>query len=202
MYTIRKTLASLLQRRGYIVPADLLVSLQEFHAIYTQTGFTPTINVKKSDGEKLVVFFAEIDIKLGIVPIRDHYIPLMQEMNVNHSILVSKLGLTSPAIHALRELPESVGVWVETFYEAELLFDLMAHKKVPPHRLLNEIEKQTILKQYRVTDKQLMILQLEDPVSKYLGLAIGNVVEITRMTQTAKMRIYRIVEDSESNLKK
>lgn len=200
MYTVRKTLASLLNRRGYIVPPTLLVdSLIDFQAVYNDKEFTFTILTSKHNAshEKLVIFFADVDIKLGIVPIRDYYIPMMQEMMVNHGILVSKLGLTNPAIHALRELPELSGVWIETFYEAELLFDLMAHEKVPPHRLLNAVEKQQILKKYRVTDKQLMILQLKDPVSKYLGLSVGDVVEITRMTQTAKMRIYRIVEDSE-----
>ena len=205
MYTMRKTLASMLRRRGFTVPPNLIVeSLVDFSAIYNDVAFTSTIVASKNNVtlERLVIFFADVEIKLGIVPIRDHYIPMMQEMDVQHGILVSKMGLTNPAIHALRELPDVSGVWIETFTEAELLFDLMSHEKVPLHRLLTPSERQKILKKYRVTDKQLMILQLEDPVSKYLGLAVGDVIEITRMTQTANMRIYRIVEDSESNVKK
>lgn len=147
--------------------------------------------------ESIVVFIDDDPSKLGKARIRDHFMTQMLEMGVHRAILVVQEGLTNPAVQYVMELPEIASVRIDTFTYGDLQFDCMAHHKVPNHRLLTEQEKADKLKELRVKSDQLMMLQLRDPIARYLGLQIGDVVEIERHTPTGICKVYRCVHDSD-----
>jgi DNA-directed RNA polymerase subunit H len=64
------------------------------------------------------------------------------------------------------------------------------HKFVPKHEILLEDEKKTILSQYNATEDQFPFLFSNDPVVREIGAHPGDMVRITRMSDTAGESFY------------
>ncbi|MBI5872358.1 DNA-directed RNA polymerase subunit H [archaeon] len=72
--------------------------------------------------------------------------------------------------------------------------DIIKHELVPKHIILNENEKNELLKKYGITLRQLPRISATDPVIKVLNGKIGDVVKITRKSAVAgETPYYRVV---------
>jgi len=150
-----------------------------------------TILVEKADDEtdQLFVFFPE-DEKVGVKPIKI-YTDRMRDEGVTNAILVLRVDITPFAKQAVQEISDLCHV--EHFKEAELLVDITEHTLVPEHIVLSQNEKAELLKRYRLKEMQLPRIQPNDPVARYYGMKRGNVVKITRPSETAGRYVtYRI----------
>ena len=73
-------------------------------------------------------------------------------------------------------------------------FSLLDHDSVPKHEIMPEGELKTVLSKYSIEKEQLPKIKVQDPVCKEIGAAIGDVVKITRKSQTAgEADYYRLV---------
>lgn len=73
-------------------------------------------------------------------------------------------------------------------------FDITKHDLVPKHELLDDKQKDEVLKKFGITLRQLPRILDNDPMSEMLGAKIGDVIRITRKSETAGESIYyRIV---------
>lgn len=195
MFRVRKTVLKMLNARGYIIPEDQLNMTAE--AFRSTFGDNParealTILVDKADDQRdpLFVFFPE-DAKVGVKPIKV-YAQRMKDEGVQRAIIVVKNSLTPFAKSALREVVQR-GTRIEHFKDSELLVDVTEHKFVPKHVVLTVEEKRELLERYRLKASQLPRIQPSDPVARYLGLTVGQVVKIVRPSETAGRYItYRI----------
>ena len=68
--------------------------------------------------------------------------------------------------------------------------DIQKHEFIPKHILLNENEKEEVLKKYNITIRQLPRILVSDPVVKIINGKEGDVIKITRNSQTAGESIY------------
>jgi len=151
-----------------------------------------TILVEKADDatDQLFVFFPT-DEKVGVKPIKT-YCQRMKEQNVLRAIIVVKVNLTPFSKQAIREIAQR-GYRIEYFRDAELLVDITEHKLVPEHVVLSIQEKKELLTRYRLKPSQLPRIQVQDPVARYFGLVVGQVVKIVRPSETAGRYVtYRI----------
>jgi DNA-directed RNA polymerase subunit H (RpoH/RPB5) len=72
--------------------------------------------------------------------------------------------------------------------------DISKHKIVPQHVILNEKEKKELLEKYNITLNQLPRILTSDPMVQKLDAQIGDVIKITRISQTAgNIQYYRVV---------
>jgi DNA-directed RNA polymerase subunit H len=73
-------------------------------------------------------------------------------------------------------------------------FSLLDHELVPKHEIVSEGELKPVLSKFSVEKEQLPKLKVQDPVCKEIGAAVGDVVRITRKSQTAgEADYYRLV---------
>lgn len=73
-------------------------------------------------------------------------------------------------------------------------FNVLDHVMVPDHQIMSEEEVAVLLSTYTITQDQLPKIYHDDPAVKSIGAKIGDVVKITRKSQTAgKAESYRLV---------
>lgn len=68
--------------------------------------------------------------------------------------------------------------------------DIEKHELVPKHIILNEQEKEEVLKSYGISLRQLPRILVSDPVIKLLNGKLGDVVKIIRKSPTAGETVY------------
>ena len=184
----------MLKKRGYVVDQQQLE--MEVTHFQDQFGESPKRNdltilaEHETDADDQVFIFMPDDDKVGVKTIKS-YCEMMKEANVSHAILVVKQGVTPFARTALQEMAATF--LIEHFRDNELLVDITEHKLVPAHQPLAPEDKAALLKRYKLKETQLPRIQKSDPVARYFGLKIGEVVKIIRPSETAGRYVtYRI----------
>jgi DNA-directed RNA polymerase subunit H (RpoH/RPB5) len=73
----------------------------------------------------------------------------------------------------------------------------MGHRLVPLHEIISEKERDELFKKYNIKQDQLPRILDTDPVAVSIGAKPGQVLKITRKSQTAKKAVaYRLVIES------
>ena len=72
--------------------------------------------------------------------------------------------------------------------------DVMSHKMVPQHTILTPEEAEEVFSKYHIVPQQLPKIQLKDPTVKAINAQVGDILKITRESETAGVSVaYRIV---------
>jgi DNA-directed RNA polymerase subunit H (RpoH/RPB5) len=82
----------------------------------------------------------------------------------------------------------------ELFYANEQKINLIDHILVPKHTKLNPIEREQFIESYKLSEKNLQRICMDDPISRYYNLQVGDIVRIERPSLTSGISVsYRIV---------
>ena len=74
--------------------------------------------------------------------------------------------------------------------------DILQHKLVPEHTILSEEEAQKVLDDLNVRLDQIPKILPTDPVVKAIDAKVGDILKITRKSDTAGIFVaYRVVRD-------
>jgi len=68
--------------------------------------------------------------------------------------------------------------------------EIEKHQFVPKHTVLNDAEKEEVLKKYGISLRQLPRILSTDPAVVKLSCKIGDVIKIERKSQTAGETVY------------
>ena len=75
--------------------------------------------------------------------------------------------------------------------------DILHHKLIPIHIIINEEEKKELLEKFKITPEQLPKITHTDPVTVAIGAKPGQIVKIIRKSHTAQEAVaYRLVVES------
>ena len=137
-------------------------------------------------GDALVVFsqkqrsLQERDIKT-LVELRD-----------NPGQLLILVTMAPPSENVLKTIKQLSGQKVQLFHIRELQFDIMSHRMVVPHRILKEDERQKVFELYKTSkpEEQLPWIDSQDAMAKWYGAMPGDVLEITRHSDTGGASPY------------
>lgn len=185
--TALQTLREMLIDRG-IDEADL-VNLDGF-------------NVKKQMSQKFVIDVTgpvriKIVFNLG-AKLRqknnDEYFTKSADEVVDYFILVLSAKLTLADMKKIAELSD--GQQYQVFFLSELQFNISHHSFVPKHELItDEAEIAALVTANQIKVKtQFPLIMKTDPMAKYLFAKTGNLIRITRNSQTSGVHIiYRCV---------
>merc|ERR1712137_782602 len=191
MFKIRRTIFEMLRDRGYSVPdADLEQTLQDFvNRFGNQNVSGEALNIFQSKlddrGERILVFFCD-HAKPG-VDIFKSYLEKMKGAEASRGIVVVEQDISAFARRSLEHLSKTSNKYtLECFFHRELLVNITKHHLVPQHEVLTQEEKLALrLGLSRLKDTQLPRLLATDPIARYYGLKSGQVVKITRPSETA-----------------
>ncbi|KAI9327812.1 RNA polymerase [Zopfochytrium polystomum] len=195
LWRVFRTVHEMVADRGYLVgDHELNMTLDEFRqqhmrgSIIDRSSLTFLVEHKENT-DQILVFFTE-DETVGIKPLQK-ICKRMMEQQIMKAILIYQKNLTPAAHKVIHEMAPKY--LLEIFSEAELLINITHHTLVPKHVLLTKEEKTTLLARYRLKETQLPRIQPSDPVARYYGLKRGEVMKITRPSETAgKYVTYRL----------
>ena len=140
------------------------------------------------------------------------YLKAFAKQQIRHCLLITQRGLTSSAATAFKESSRSNCCTIECFTLNELQVNLMEHfrvrgaacaqcghsavaRQVPPHVRLSDHDADALLCRTQLRKDQLPIILTTDPVARYMGLTPGQLVKITRPSQTTGVTIaYRVAQ--------
>lgn len=146
-------------------------------------------------GDVLVIFTArpkllEQEIRNLTAAIAD------SEHSGRSRILVS---LSRPSENVERIIKSLSKENTQFFHIRQLQFHLPSHRMYMPHRILKEDEKTAVFNRYKVSspENQLPWIDSQDPPIKWIGAKPGDVVEVTRHSDSAGRSLYYryVVED-------
>jgi DNA-directed RNA polymerase I, II, and III subunit RPABC1 len=193
----------MLTKRKYVFDkSHKLLSFEEFE---TKSDDDLTINVTNQEDKSIIVFFLE-DESVGVKQLRK-YIDRLIEAKSYHTILIIKKNITSAAstfiIDAMKEgIEDPEGSYrkinIEIFKYENLMIDITEHDLVPLHEKIEGEELAAFLKKYpkNLDTKEYPTPKLEkiDPITRFYGYQKGDIIKITRISETAGIYInYRAI---------
>ncbi|WOK95529.1 DNA-directed RNA polymerase V subunit 5A-like [Canna indica] len=178
-FLARRTLLEMLRDRGFPVPDDdIALTLPAFRAKFGENPRLDDLRISftiSSDPPKkvLAIFCGTDPFKLSTVREISSYV---NKERLTNLILILQNKMTSKARGAIKEIFK---FRVEIFQVTELLVNITKHALKPRHELLNEEEKQKLLKKYNVVESQLPRMLESDAVTRYYGYEKGQIVKVT-----------------------
>ena len=113
---------------------------------------------------------------------------IMKEEELERGLVVTSGRYTQAAKTAARKKS------IELIPRIFPVFNIFDHQLVPKHEILPQEERETLLAKYRVHPYQLPRVRTSDPAVKAIGARAGDIVRITRDSDTAgKYVAYRYV---------
>jgi len=81
---------------------------------------------------------------------------------------------------------------VYIFHIHQLQFDITTHRMAVPHRILTEDQRRELFAKYKITNprEQLPWIDSQDAMAKWYGAMPGDVLEITRHSDTGGASLY------------
>ncbi|KAI9034326.1 RNA polymerase [Hyaloraphidium curvatum] len=198
MWRVSKTVREMCVARGYNVSEqEINWDLDEFKTLFCQGGLSRVNRdlmafavARNTDATDTLAVFFPSEERVGVKDIRK-FAEKMAQDGYKGAILVCQRNLTPSANKALSVLNSKYHF--EVFEEADLVVNITKHVLVPKHEVLSPEEKKVLLERYRLKDTQLPRILQNDPVAKFYGLRKGQVVRITRPSETAGRYVtYRI----------
>jgi DNA-directed RNA polymerase I, II, and III subunit RPABC1 len=199
LYRIRKTTLKMMKKRGYNIDEGMLNQSSNDFAL--QFGRVPdkkalNISLEKVDDDKDTIFISftieENDKPVGVKPVKELTEKMVQH-NTARALMIVKHSVTPFAKSAIAICQTQQKINIEVWTESDLLVDITEHELVPTHEVLDEQSKRELLARYRLKPGQLPRIQHKDPVARYYGMEKGQVVRITRDSETAGRYVtYRI----------
>jgi len=143
--------------------------------------------VKTGEGKKLLLFCWPTQGTVG-VQVVNQVRKVMKDEKVERGIIISSGRFTQAAkTHGRRR-------GIELIPRLFPAFNIFEHVLVPRHEIVGAEEREKVLTQYRVQPYQLPRLKASDPAAKAIDAKPGDIVRITRDSQTAGKYIsYRYV---------
>jgi len=115
-----------------------------------------------------------------------HFINIIQRYNVNHCVIVYRQKMTAIGRKMVDEL--NAIYKVELFSEDELKYNITKHYLVPKHELhLAAAASKDFKKKYG----NLPVLLRTDPVVRFLGFEVGDVVKVQRQNGIVVFRYVK-----------
>jgi DNA-directed RNA polymerase subunit H len=194
IYKSRKNLLNQLKKRGYNIDNYNEFSINEIQIMHTKEQLDMLID--NDSGHKIYVKY-HINKKISpnhIYTITSDLYDMENILNkkTDEIIFISNDEVNESLLQIINQLYNNEKIYINIVNIKRLLFNVLEHNLVPKHKILQEDDKEEILKKYRITDmeKELPSISRFDPVAIAIGLRPGQICEILRPSKTAIITKY------------
>jgi DNA-directed RNA polymerase subunit H (RpoH/RPB5) len=192
IYKSRTNLLNLLKAQGYDIGQYNDFGMNEVHAMNTNRQLD--MLVVKESGQK-----AYVKYHLGKPLRRDNIMDYVNDLyhlektlsKPDSLIIVMKAEMNDTNVAVLSQIWEQEGIHIVIFSLDRLQFNILEHAYVPKHIILTELETQSMMGQYNITNPDMLPnISRYDPVAMAIGMRPGQVCRIDRFSKTAISTSY------------
>lgn len=135
---------------------------------------------------KIIIFFSKHQ-KLCVKNIKEYSVIVDTESNIDYIIIIHYNNITS---FARNSLESDIKIPFQLFNHSELSLNITKHKLVPKHEIMSKLEKDTFIKQNNFKLQNLPRILISDPIIKFIYGVKGDLIKITRQSETAGSTLY------------
>ena len=202
IYNSRKNVLNLMEKQGYNVEDYSNFSINEVNSMKQNNQLDMLLEKKEDDLDtkrKNKIYIRYYLAKM----IRPNNIDEMIEdlFNVEQTLtkddtlfIIIKDDLNETLTNKLIHLWEADGIFIVMINIKRLQFNILHHKLVPPHIVLNNAKVDDVMKKYNILNKHhFPDISRFDPVAQVIGLRPGKVCQIIRSSKTSiKADYFRV----------
>ena len=194
----RETILALLKEQGYDVSNYENQSINQVSAMHKEKQLD--MLVESETGKKAYVKYhlAKTLSATNVYNYIDDLINIDEVLQKSDDIIIiMKDEPTDSLVKALKNIWKQDGIFVTVHATKRLLFNILNHELVPPHRIMNEEETEAFKDKFQITDLTMIPdIGRFSPVALAIGMRPGQVCEIMRASNTAiQVPFYRVCSD-------
>lgn len=199
VYKSRKVVLDLMKKQGYNTEEYSNFSVNEVNAMFQNKQLDMLLEQEKENVDTLRKDKIYIRYYLGkkiadknIQEMIDDLFNLEEILTKNDTLMIIiKDELNETLTNLLKHIWEQDGILIVIISIKRLMFNILDHVLVPPHRILSNNEVVEVKKRYNITeDTQFPDISRFDPVAQIIGIRPGQVCEIIRPSKTAITGLY------------
>ncbi len=200
LYMSWVNIIKIMRYRGYIIPKDFDLTLEEFTETYGDKSLK-SIKEYMSDellfehnGVTLMAVWVEKNLGTNVQDVYE----MMIKKGATKALVVVETKVTSQASNILGMLRTTKRIFIDVWTMKESMIFVPDHKLVPKHRICSVKEKKRVLQQYGCRPNEIPQIGKNDVMVKYLGAAKGQLIEIIRQTDADSkfyIKTWRCVAD-------
>ncbi len=194
----RETILALLKEQGYDVSNYENQSINQVSAMHKEKQLD--MLVESETGKKAYVKY-HLSKTLSATNVYNYIDDLINIDEVlqksDDIIIIMKDEPTDSLVKALKNIWKQDSIFVTVHATKRLLFNILNHELVPPHRIMNEEETEAFKDKFQITDLTMIPdIGRFSPVALAIGMRPGQVCEIMRASNTAiQVPFYRVCSD-------
>ena len=196
LFKSRKILLELMKERGYSISSQENFTENEIRVMAQQKQLDFELETIEKDKKIFIKYL--ISTKIRNTSLKNYVTEFLEENPdidpvSTDFIIILKEKPNDSLLKVVDDLYNEKQIYINLFYIKNLLFNILKHEYVPDHKIISEEDFKNIKNLYNLSSRyQLPIIHRHDPVSIVLGIRPGEVVKITRPSQTAGQYIcYR-----------
>lgn len=191
----RETILALLKKQGYDVSNYENQGINQVSAMHKEKQLD--MLVESETGKKAYVKYhlAKTLSATNVYNYIDDLINIDEVLQKSDDIIIiMKDEPTDSLVKALKNIWKQDGIFVTVHATKRLLFNILNHELVPPHRIMNEEETEAFKEKFKITDLTMIPdIGRFSPVALAIGMRPGQVCEIMRASNTAiQVPFYRV----------
>lgn len=191
----RETILALLKEQGYDVSNYENQSINQVSAMHKEKQLD--MLVESETGKKAYVKYhlAKTLSATNVYNYIDDLINIDEVLQKSDDIIIiMKDEPTDSLVKALKNIWKQDSIFVTVHATKRLLFNILNHELVPPHRIMNEEETEAFKEKFKITDLTVIPdIGRFSPVALAIGMRPGQVCEIMRASNTAiQVPFYRV----------
>lgn len=198
LYNSRNNVLNIMKTNGYNTNDYSKFSIQELNAMHQNNQLDMLLEREKENNiNKIYIrYFINKSIsKKNIYEMIDDLFILEEFLSIQDCLfIIVKDDPNESIINELKNIYEKDGYFITLINIKRLLTNILNHSMVPPHKIMNKVEKENMMIKYNLTGTaNLPEISRFDPVSILILMRPGDVCEITRHSKASiSSKYYRV----------